>query len=196
MRPLLVVVLASHHLFASPFAHRTAGFVKKANFCYLFVRAKNGQFNGDDIMPKIFNTSWLAVLAATFIFYLIGFAWYGYLFKDIWLTASGMTETQTNAMAEAKGAMMFVWGILITLAQALGLLWVINLAGAKRLPDCLKIAFWLFITLAAPLLTYACLYGNYSLTGIMVDFGHILLAYLVMAAIYAAFRLKDAVSDE
>lgn len=144
-------------------------------------------------MPKIFNTSWLAVLLATLVFYLIGFAWYGFIFQDIWLAASGMTLEQTEAMAQAQGAMMFVWGLLITLAQALGLLWVINLAGAKRLPKCLSIAFWLFLMIAAPLLAYACLYGGYSLTGILVDYGHILAGYLAMASIYAMFRGKDKI---
>ncbi|MEP3655504.1 MAG: DUF1761 domain-containing protein [Litorimonas sp.] len=144
-------------------------------------------------MPKIFNTSWLAVILATVAFYMVGFVWYAFLFQDIWLAASGMTLAETEAMAEAQGAMMFVWGLLITLAQALGLLWVINLAGAKRLPKCLEIAFWLFLMIAAPLLTYACLYDGYSLNGILVDFGHILIGYLLMAAIYAVFRGKDAV---
>jgi len=143
-------------------------------------------------MPKIFNTSWLAVLLATLAFYLIGFAIYGFIFQDIWLAASGMTLAETEAMAEAQGAMMFVWGLLVTLAQALGLLWVINLAGAKRLPKCLSIAFWLFLMIAAPLLAYACLYGGYNLQGILVDYGHILVGYLAMAAIYATFRGKDA----
>ncbi|MEP4051015.1 MAG: DUF1761 domain-containing protein [Litorimonas sp.] len=144
-------------------------------------------------MPKIFNTSWLAVILATVAFYMVGFVWYAFLFQDIWLAASGMTLAETEAMAEAQGAMMFVWGLLITLAQALGLLWVINLAGAKRMPKCLEIAFWLFLMIAAPLLTYACLYDGYSLNGILVDFGHILIGYLLMAAIYAVFRGKDAV---
>lgn len=143
-------------------------------------------------MPSIFNTSWAAVLLSTLVFYLIGFAWYGFIFEDIWLAASGMTSEQIDAMAQAQGAMMFVWGILITLAQALGLLWVINLAGARRLPSCLKIAFWLFVMIAAPILAYSCLYGGYSLTGILVDYGHILLGYLAMSAVYALFRSKDA----
>lgn len=143
-------------------------------------------------MPRIFNTSWAAVLLATLIFYMIGFAWYGFIFEDIWLAASGMTAAQIEAMAQAQGAMMFVWGILITIAQALGLLWVINLSGARRLPSCLKIAFWLFVMIAAPLLAYSCLYGDYSLSGILVDYGHILTGYLAMGAVYAFFRSKDA----
>ena len=141
-------------------------------------------------MPHILGTSWLAVLLATIVFYLIGFTVYGLLFQDIWLSASGMSLAETEAMAAAQGPMMFVWGLLITLAQALGLLWVINLAGAKRLPACLKIAFWLFVMIAAPLLAYACLYGGYSLAGILVDYAHILFGYLAMAVVYAIFRSK------
>ena len=144
-------------------------------------------------MPRIFNTSWGAVLLATLAFYMVGFVWYGFLFQDLWLAASGMTEEQTMVIAENKGAMMFVWGLLLTLAQALGLLWVLNLAGAKRLAASLKIAFWLFVMIAAPLLAYTCLYGTYPLEGILMDYGHILLGWLAMGAIYAAFRGKDKI---
>lgn len=144
-------------------------------------------------MPRIFNTSWAAVLLATIAFYMVGFVWYGFLFQDLWLAASGMTEEQTMVIAENKGAMMFVWGLLLTLAQALGLLWVLNLAGAKRLAASLKIAFWLFVMIAAPLLAYTCLYGTYPLEGILMDYGHILLGWLAMGAIYAAFRGKDKI---
>ena len=96
---------------------------------------------------------------------------------------------QQAVTVQFEGAMMFVWGPFITLASALGLLWDINLAGAK----CLAIAFWLFLMIAAPLLTYACLYDGYSLTGILVDFGHILVGWLAMAAIYVLFRRKDKI---
>ena len=144
-------------------------------------------------MPRIFNTSWAAVLLATIAFYMVGFVWYGFLFQDLWLASSGMTEEQTMVIAENKGAMMFVWGLLLTLAQALGLLWVLNLAGAKRLAASLKTAFWLFVMIAAPLLAYTCLYGTYPLEGILMDYGHILLGWLAMGAIYAAFRGKDKI---
>lgn len=144
-------------------------------------------------MPKIFNTSWLAVILATVVFYLIGFAWYGFLFQDVWLAAAGMTVAESEALAKSQGAMMFFWGPLITFAQALGLLWIINLAGAKRLPKCLSIAFWAFLMIAVPLLAYACVYGGYSLEGILVDYGHILLGWLAMSAIFAAFRGKDKI---
>ena len=44
--------------------------------------------------------------------------------------------------------------------------------------------------IAAPLMAYGCVYNGYSLSGILVDYSHILLGYLAMAAIYARFRRK------
>jgi len=143
-------------------------------------------------MPKIMNTSWLAVLLATIAFYMVGFICYGFLFEAQWLEASGMTAEQVEASMADKGGMVLVWGLLITLAQAIGVLYVIHLAGAKRLGACLKAVFWLFVTIAAPLLAYACLYGDYTLTGILIDYGHIFVGYMAMAAVYSLFRGKDA----
>jgi len=144
-------------------------------------------------MPTIFNTSWLAVILATLAFYVVGFIWYGFIFSEAWLSAAGMTAAESEAMASAQGPMMFVWGLLVTLGQAIGVLMVLHLAGAKRLPACLKTVFWLVVTIVAPLLAYASLYQGYPLNGYLIDVAHILVGYLLMAAIYAAFRGKDKV---
>ena len=47
--------------------------------------------------------------------------------------------------------------------------------------------------IAALLLTYACLYGGYSLVRLLLDYGHILAGWLAMAAIYALFQGKDEI---
>lgn len=139
-------------------------------------------------MPKIFNTSWLAVILATLAFYMVGFAIYGAIFTDAWMEAANMTQAQAEALAEQQGAMMFVWGLLITLGQALGLLWVIDKMGARSIGASVNIAFWLFVMLAAPLLAYAVLYQGYGAQGILIDYLHILLGWTVMAVIYSLFR--------
>lgn len=143
-------------------------------------------------MPKIFNTSWLAVILATLAFYMVGFAIYGFLFQDAWLTAAGLTEEQAQAVANSKGSMMFVWGLLITLAQALGVLWLIDRVGAIGVGRCLGTVFWAFVMLGAPLLAYAVLYQGYGDAGILIDYAHILIGWSIMAFIYAMFRGKDA----
>ncbi len=144
-----------------------------------------GNYLGDYIMTKIFNTSCLAVLLAALAFYLVGFLWYGFLFQETYLNAVGMSAEEMEA---ASNPMMMVWGLLITIVQALGLLWLIDKTGAKGLSGCLMSTFWLFLMIAAPLMAYGCVYNGYSLAGILVDYSHILFGYLAMAAIYARFR--------
>ena len=159
--------------------------------CVILSQKKQNKW-GEQTHAKEIQHELARRILATFAFYMIGFVWYAFLFQDVWLAASGMTLAETEAIAEAQGPMILVWGLLITLAQALGLLWVINLAGAKTLTKCLEIAFWLFLMFGAPLLAYACLYDGYSLAGILMDYGHILIGWGVMAAIYALFRRRDA----
>lgn len=144
-------------------------------------------------MPKIFNTSWLAVLLATVVFFALGSIWYGPLFGDVWMEGARMTEEMAIASMEQKGAMMWVGALSLTLGQAIGVLMVIHLAGAKRLPACLKTAFWLVVTIALPILAYASVWQTVPLSGFLVDAGHMLVGYLLMAGIYALFRGKDAV---
>ena len=146
-------------------------------------------------MPKIFNTSWLAVIAATIVFFLVGMVWYTFLFADAWMEASGITQEMADArMAEMGMGLWLFLAFLITLAQAIGLLMVLHLAGAKRLPASLKTAFWLVVTIVSPILAYASLYGGYPLSGFLIDLGHLLIGYLAMAAVYAAFRGKDRIT--
>lgn len=145
-------------------------------------------------MPKIFGTSWLAVILATLAFFALGAVWYGMLFEAQWLEAAGMTAAQAEAaMAETGIGKWLFFALLITFGQAIGLLMVLHHVGAKRFPACLKTAFWLVITIVAPVLAYASVYQGYSLTGFLIDFGHMLLGYALMAFVYALFRGKDAI---
>lgn len=145
-------------------------------------------------MPTIFNTNWIAVILATFVFFAIGFVWYGFLFEAQWLAAEGITQAEAEArMADTGMGQWLFFALLITFAQAIGVLMVLHLAGAKRLAASLKTAFWLVITVVAPVLAYACVYSGYSLSGYMIDFGHMLLGYLGMATVYSVFRSKGKI---
>lgn len=144
-------------------------------------------------MPKIFNTSWLAVILATLVFFGLGAVWYGMLFSNAWAAATGITAERSEAlMADMGMAAWLFWALLISFGQAIGLLMVIHLAGATRLGASLKYALIIVLTIVAPVMAYACVYEGYSLNGYLIDFGHMLIGYLIMAAIYAAFRSRQA----
>lgn len=144
-------------------------------------------------MPKIFNTSWIAVIVATIAFFMFGWLWYGILLEDAWLAAEGITQEIADArLAETGMGQWLFFALLITFGQAVGLLMVLHLAGAKRVPASLKYAFWLVVTIVGPVIAYQCVYSGYPLSGFLIDFGHMLIGYIIMAAIYAAFRGRNA----
>jgi len=146
-------------------------------------------------MPKIFGTSWLGILAATVAFYLLGFLWYGIVFTDMWMDANGMTKEAADAHNAKLGPMMYIWGILITLAQVLGLAYILNHASASLLVTCAKIGAIIAILIALPLMAYSALYEGRSIHAVGLDVAHILVGYIIACAILSFFRGKDAIGD-
>jgi len=143
-------------------------------------------------MPKIFGTSWLGIIAATVAFYLIGFLWYGILFSDQWMAANGITEEAAKA---STAAMVYVWGILITLAQVLGLAYILNHASASLLITCAKIGGIIAILIALPLMAYSVLYEGRAINALWIDLAHILIGYVVACTVLSFFRGKETVGD-
>ena len=142
-------------------------------------------------MPKIFGSSLIAILLATIAFYMLGFLWYGFLFADSWMHLTGITEVEATVRSEQLGAMMYVWGLLITLAQVLGIAAVLNWAGATRLLTCVKIAVMIAIMIVLPVLGYGMLYQGVSIHLVGIDFLHLLLGYVLVAAVLSFFRSND-----
>lgn len=144
-------------------------------------------------MPRIFRTSFFAVIIATIAFFVIGTVWYGLVFEEQWLETTGMTAIEADRLLEQTGmAQWLFWALLITLAQAIGILMVIHKNGAKSMKACLETTFWVLVTFVAPILAYANVYKGLSLTGFLIDFGHLSIGYLSCAAIYALYRTKSS----
>jgi hypothetical protein len=142
-------------------------------------------------MPKIFGSSLLAILLATVAFYMLGFIWYSFLFADQWMHLTGITEADALIRGEQLGAMMYVWGVLITLLQVLGIAAVLNWAGATRLITCVKIAVMLAVMIVLPVLGYGMLYQDVSIHLVGIDFLHLLIGYSLAAVIISFFRSND-----
>ena len=145
-------------------------------------------------MPKIFGTNLLGIITATIVFYLVGFLWYGFLFHELWMSLSGMTEAEAIASAEKQGIMMYIWGLLITLAQVLGLAFILNHAGASKATTCIKICAIVALLLALPIMAYGALYEGVPLKLLAIDFSHNLIGYCLTGAIISFFRGKDAIT--
>jgi len=146
-------------------------------------------------MPKIFGTSLAGIVIATIAFYMVGFLWYGFLFNEAWMAATGMTEASATAHAEKLGPMMYIGGLLITFMQVVGLSYILNQSSASLLGTCVKICAIIAVLIALPLMAYANLYEGRATNGLYIDFSHILVAYCVVGAVLSFFRGKDAIGD-
>ena len=142
-------------------------------------------------MPKIFGTNILGILAASIALYLIGFAWYSALFGQQWQALTGITEEMGHANMEKLGPMFFVYGLLITLGQVLGLAYILQHASAARLVTCVKICVIIAALIALPIIAYDSLYGFVPLKLLYIDIGHLLVGYSIVGMILSFFRGKD-----
>ena len=144
-------------------------------------------------MPKIFGHSLLAIILATIIFYMVGFAIYGFLFSEQWMTYAGMTEAEALARNEALGSMMFVWGLLITLAQVLGIALFLKKANISSAGKGLLKGAILATLFALPVMTYNWLYQGISANLLGLDYMHLLIGYSLVGAVLGFFRGKSDV---
>ena len=144
-------------------------------------------------MPKIFGHSLLAIILATIIFYMVGFAIYGFLFSEQWMTYAGMTEAEALARNEALGPMMFVWGLLITLAQVLGIALFLKKANISSAGKGLLKGAILATLFSLPVMTYNWLYQGSSANLLGLNYMHLLIGYSLVGAVLGFFRGKSDV---
>jgi hypothetical protein len=135
-------------------------------------------------MPRLSGVNLLGVLLAAIAMYLVGFVFYGMLFDDIYMAARGIT-------VENMGNPEPIWmveGFLIELVLAFGLGWVLKLKGAKGLVACVSTAVILALVVVFPVLAYVYVYGAiHSVPGLVVDWGHSLVALVLAGAILSFF---------
>ena len=130
------------------------------------------------------SVNWIGVIVAAIVIYVIGWLWYGMLFKAQYMAA----------MPDAGAAMpttTYVYGFINTLIAAIGLGLV-----APRLGDGwaggakagLIIGFFVACTTEA----MGFIYGGRDMSLMPIDFGYLLVMYIVGGAIVCGLRLGRA----
>jgi hypothetical protein len=138
-------------------------------------------------MPKIFGTNILIILLAAFAFFMLGWLWYGGIFKEQWMALTGITEE----IAEPTMARAMAVGCLLSLLQAIGLAGIMKMTGKSGLKTGLKVGALSWLLFALPLSAYAWNYENAPMTLLQIQASYLLVAYLVMGAVYGLLRKAD-----
>ena len=93
---------------------------------------------------------------------------------------------------EALGPMMFVWGLLITLAQVLAIAIFLKKANVSSAGKGLLKGAILATLFALPVMAYNWLYQGSSANLLGLDYMHLLVGYSIAGAVLGFFRSKSA----
>ncbi len=133
-------------------------------------------------MPKL---NPVAITVASLAFYVVGFVWYGVIFSDAWMAAEGVTKEAADAESPAWMGL----GVVITVLQVVGLALVLKWKGVAGLADAAKTTALLWALFALPFTLYGFAYTpGHDATLLMIDASHLLVGWLVSAAVLALFK--------
>lgn len=127
--------------------------------------------------------NYTAIVAATVVYFAIGYFWYGPIFGSMWLKLNGFTK---KAMADKKKKGMsgliatnFV-AVLLT-SYVLGN--VLAFAATGTLAESLQVVAWLWLGFSAALMLPGYLYTGKSVQLFVLDVGYHLVGLLAAGAV-------------
>jgi len=134
-------------------------------------------------MTKIFGTKLTGILLATLLFFLLGYLWYGFLFKDLWMALSGVGD-------QDPAPLNLLFGGLISLGQVLGLAYILNYARSLILTTCVKICTVIALLISLPVAAYHTNYIGTPVKLLAIDVAYMFVGYCLIGAVLSFFR-KD-----
>lgn len=123
-------------------------------------------------MPEV---NWIAILVGTGAAFMVGFLWYGKLFRTPWMLGSGLTEE------DGQSVPVFALG-----AQLVGLFLLALVIGVTETTGALATAF-LAILAAATLVVSGGAFSKKSPAAVGIEGGYVLVCGVLMILAQAAF---------
>lgn len=132
-------------------------------------------------MGKVFGTRLTGIVLATGLFFIVGYLWYGFLFKDMWMTLSGVGDQE-------PAPLNLLFGILISLGQVLGLAYILNYARSSILTTCVKICAVIAVLISFPVAAYHTNYIGTPVKLLALDVAYMFIGYCLIGAVLSYFR--------
>ncbi len=132
--------------------------------------------------------NWIAIIVAALATFAVGFVWYGMLFKDAWITVTGMTEQK-----QKQGNMPVIFGVSLVFAFMLAF-FLYNFVWHADSPEFHTFkhgAFhgvFLSIVVILPALGTNALYEQKGLKYILINVGYWVVSCAIMGGILNIWR--------
>ena len=135
-------------------------------------------------MPRLSGVNLVGVLLAAIAMWIVGAVWYGLVFSEAWLAASGWTE----AMFEDQSPIWMVAGFVLSLVLAFGLGWHMKQKSITKLNTAALFGLWLALLVGVPLMAYGYVYSpGHSLELFMINASHTVVTFVAACAVLSFF---------
>jgi hypothetical protein len=135
--------------------------------------------------------NWISVLIAVVLLEVLGYVWYGVVFKDAWIAE--MTAIGLNPdMSGTPPTTALIEGVILTVVQVLGLSWLLRKLGAASFQAGLTagLAAYVFFGLTTQGLEYV--YMGFTPKLMAINCGQLALAYLLAGAVLGGVKVGGA----
>lgn len=129
------------------------------------------------------GVNWIGVVVAVIVTWLLGYLWYDMLFGEAWLKGMKMTEEQAAAM----GMGPMIYGFLVNVLTCVGLGLLVPKFG-DGLMGGVKTGLMAGIFFACTTEAMGFVYGGKDQSLIPIDFGYLMVMYVVGGAIIGALK--------
>ena len=134
---------------------------------------------------KLFGLPIIGIVAAAIGLFLLGWVWYGMMFDEIWMTGAGLTE----ADYEGNSPWWMAGGLLISLAMAKGVAFVLKMADWPDMMGALKIGAKLGIVFGGAFSSYDYVWmPAHNFTLFLVNWGHLVVGLTFVAAVLTLLK--------
>jgi len=131
------------------------------------------------------NVNWLGLVVSLIAGQVIGFCWYGFLFTQAWVKATGVTEADGQAWKMSLGMVNMV-------VVLIGLDWLIRRLGAVGFAAGARTALLACVCFALTVVALNYLYADGAVSLLWIDGGYQLVTYGVFGALLGGLRRKPA----
>ena len=135
-----------------------------------------------------YSLSWLSVIIATVVAFLVGWLWYGPLFGKLWMKLNKIKQSDIKKAKQKGMAKMMILNLIGTLITAYVLAYLLLAVGASGINDALTLAFWIWLGfLLATTFLGATLWDNQPWGLFLLNGAYWLVVLEIMAIVISLF---------
>lgn len=139
--------------------------------------------------PKI---HYPAVIVAGLIQFFVGWLWYGMLFMNPWIEATGVPMDAAQSMSGGQIAIMYIGSLVAFLVVYYIMAHFVSYTKSTTAKQGMQTGFWLWLGFVATTILVNIIYTMKPFSLWLIDGGYWLVSMLAGGALLAVWRKKEA----